>query len=193
MIDTGTRRLVLVQVGDGRFELCEVKLGGRGENCIEIIEGVSEGEQVVVAANFLIDAESNLKAVVADLAAQAGGSNAAQGSVDAKVGHRATGTVDGVDARAGTLSLNHDPVPSLKWPAMTMTGVAIRAGLLPIMWGSGTGAEVISRIAATMVGGMISSTVLTLCVMPALYALVKQWQLRAEQRRGAASPAPGPA
>ncbi len=59
-----------------------------------------------------------------------------------------------------------------------MTVVAIMAGLLPIMWGTGTGSEVMSRIAAPMVGGMISSTVLTLGVIPALYALVKQWELR---------------
>jgi len=59
-----------------------------------------------------------------------------------------------------------------------MTVVAIMAGLLPIMWGTGTGSEVMSRIAAPMVGGMISSTVLTLAVIPAIYALVKQWQLR---------------
>ncbi len=59
-----------------------------------------------------------------------------------------------------------------------MTVVAIMAGLLPIMWGSGTGSKVMSRIAAPMVGGMISSTVLTLAVIPAIYALVKQWRLR---------------
>jgi Cu(I)/Ag(I) efflux system membrane protein CusA/SilA len=59
-----------------------------------------------------------------------------------------------------------------------MTVVAIMAGLLPIMWSSGTGSEVMSRIAAPMVGGMISSTVLTLGVIPALYALVKQWRLK---------------
>jgi Cu(I)/Ag(I) efflux system membrane protein CusA/SilA len=59
-----------------------------------------------------------------------------------------------------------------------MTVVAIMAGLLPIMWGSGTGSEVMSRIAAPMVGGMISSTVLTLAVIPAIYALVKQWRLK---------------
>jgi Cu(I)/Ag(I) efflux system membrane protein CusA/SilA len=58
-----------------------------------------------------------------------------------------------------------------------MTVVAIMAGLLPIMWSSGTGSEVMSRIAAPMVGGMISSTVLTLAVIPAIYALVKQWRL----------------
>jgi Cu(I)/Ag(I) efflux system membrane protein CusA/SilA len=59
-----------------------------------------------------------------------------------------------------------------------MTVVAIMAGLLPIMWGTGTGSEVMSRIAAPMVGGMISSTVLTLAVIPAIYALVKQWELK---------------
>jgi Cu(I)/Ag(I) efflux system membrane protein CusA/SilA len=59
-----------------------------------------------------------------------------------------------------------------------MTVVAIMAGLLPIMWGTGTGSEVMSRIAAPMVGGMISSTVLTLAVIPAIYALVKQWSLQ---------------
>ena len=58
-----------------------------------------------------------------------------------------------------------------------MTVVAIMAGLLPIMWGTGTGSEVMSRIAAPMVGGMISSTVLTLAVIPAIYALVKQGRL----------------
>ncbi|MDE2297607.1 MAG: efflux RND transporter permease subunit, partial [Burkholderiales bacterium] len=63
-----------------------------------------------------------------------------------------------------------------------MTVVAIMAGLLPIMWGTGTGSEVMSRIAAPMVGGMVSSTVLTLAVIPAIYALVKQWQLRRNLR-----------
>ncbi|HUW50605.1 MAG TPA: efflux RND transporter permease subunit [Sulfuricella sp.] len=58
-----------------------------------------------------------------------------------------------------------------------MTVVAIMAGLLPIMWSSGTGSEVMSRIAAPMVGGMISSTILTLIVIPAIYALVKEWTL----------------
>ena len=59
-----------------------------------------------------------------------------------------------------------------------MTVVTTMAGLMPIMWDSGTGSEVMSRIAAPMVGGMISSTVLTLAVIPAIYALVKQWQIR---------------
>ena len=55
-----------------------------------------------------------------------------------------------------------------------MTVVAIMAGLLPIMWSQGAGSEVMRRIAAPMVGGMVSSTVLTLVVIPVIYALVKQ-------------------
>jgi len=64
VIDSGTRRIVLVQVGQGRFEPREVKTGDRSDNYVEVREGVKEGEQVVVAANFLIDAESNLKAAI---------------------------------------------------------------------------------------------------------------------------------
>ncbi|MEW5707481.1 MAG: CusA/CzcA family heavy metal efflux RND transporter [Pseudomonadota bacterium] len=59
-----------------------------------------------------------------------------------------------------------------------MTVFAITAGLLPIMWGSGTGSEVMRRIAAPMVGGMVSATILTLIVIPAIYALVKAFALR---------------
>jgi Cu(I)/Ag(I) efflux system membrane protein CusA/SilA len=54
-----------------------------------------------------------------------------------------------------------------------MTVVAIMAGLLPIMWSTGTGSEIMQRIAVPMIGGMISSTLLTLIVIPAIYALVK--------------------
>ena len=57
-----------------------------------------------------------------------------------------------------------------------MTVVAIMAGLLPILWGTGTGSEVMRRIAAPMVGGMVSSAVLTLLVIPVIYALIKQHQ-----------------
>ncbi|MDP1958016.1 MAG: efflux RND transporter permease subunit, partial [Rhodocyclaceae bacterium] len=65
-----------------------------------------------------------------------------------------------------------------------MTVVTIMAGLLPIMWSTGTGSEVMRRIAAPMVGGMISSTLLTLIVIPALYALVEEWRLRRPQTAG---------
>ena len=69
VIDTGARQVVLVDKGEGRFEPREVKLGARGERYTEIRDGVQAGEQVVTAANFLIDAESNLKAALQSMAA----------------------------------------------------------------------------------------------------------------------------
>lgn len=64
VIDSGTRQIVILDKGDGRFEPREVKTGARSDDLIEIREGVEEGNQVVVAANFLIDAESNLRAAL---------------------------------------------------------------------------------------------------------------------------------
>jgi Cu(I)/Ag(I) efflux system membrane protein CusA/SilA len=76
-------------------------------------------------------------------------------------------------------SIMHGAVERVR-PKM-MTVVAIMAGLLPIMWGTGTGSEVMRRIAAPMVGGMISSTVLTLIVIPAIYGLVMERRLARQQ------------
>jgi Cu(I)/Ag(I) efflux system membrane protein CusA/SilA len=59
-----------------------------------------------------------------------------------------------------------------------MTVCAIMASLLPIMWSHGTGAEVMQRIAVPMIGGMVSSTLLTLIVIPAIYAVVKGFSIR---------------
>jgi membrane fusion protein, copper/silver efflux system len=137
VIDSGTRQIVLIQKGEGRFEPRAVKLGARSDTDVEVIEGVKEGEQVVVAANFLIDAESNLKAAI-------GGFSSAPAAAPAKAempsttgsatptgaGHQAQGTVDSVDAKAGMINLSHGPVPSLKWPAMTMEFKAANASLL---------------------------------------------------------------
>jgi Cu(I)/Ag(I) efflux system membrane fusion protein len=69
VIDSGDRQVVIVDKGEGRFEPRDVKLGARGEGVIEITDGVAEGERVVVSANFLIDAESNLKAALGALQA----------------------------------------------------------------------------------------------------------------------------
>lgn len=68
VIDTGTRRIVILDRGEGRFEPREVKLGQRGDGMVAIREGVEEGDRVVVSANFLIDAESNLKAALSGFA-----------------------------------------------------------------------------------------------------------------------------
>jgi Cu(I)/Ag(I) efflux system membrane protein CusA/SilA len=74
-----------------------------------------------------------------------------------------------------------------------MTVAAIMAGLLPILWSTGTGSEVMQRIAVPMVGGMVSSTILTLIVIPAIYAAVKMRLVRSRPQAAAARPALNPA
>ena len=64
LIDSGNRQVVIVDRGEGRFEPRSVKVGLRGDGYVEITEGIKAGDSVVVAANFLIDAESNLKAAL---------------------------------------------------------------------------------------------------------------------------------
>jgi Cu(I)/Ag(I) efflux system membrane fusion protein len=64
ILDSGSRQAIFVDKGQGRFEPRDVKLGHRGGGYVEVREGVAEGEPVVVSANFLIDAESNLKAAL---------------------------------------------------------------------------------------------------------------------------------
>lgn len=121
MIDSGTRQIVLVQAKEGRFEPREVKLGARSDDRVEVIDGVHDGEQVVVAANFLIDAESNLKAAIGGFGHSGHGATAPSDKpAAATVGNKAEGKVEEVDAKAGTVSITHGPVPSLKWPGMTM-------------------------------------------------------------------------
>jgi Cu/Ag efflux protein CusF len=92
-----------------------VKTGGRGDEFSVVTEGLKEGESVVVAANFLLDAESNLRAALAGLK---GGSNANPDKLPAS--HTAVGKLDEVDAKTGTLLITHEPVKSLNWPTMTM-------------------------------------------------------------------------
>ncbi|RWC21260.1 MAG: efflux RND transporter periplasmic adaptor subunit [Mesorhizobium sp.] len=67
IIDTGDRQVVIVDKGEGSFEPRDVKIGMQGDGMVEIMEGLAEGEKVVVSANFLIDAESNLKAALSAL------------------------------------------------------------------------------------------------------------------------------
>ncbi len=123
VIDSGTRRVVLVDLGEGRFEPRDVKLGARGDQFVAVLDGVKEGERVVVAANFLIDAEANLKAA---LAGMTGGVDVAGKK---QVTHSAVGTLDDIDAKTGVLLITHEPVPSLNWPRMTMEFVPANESL----------------------------------------------------------------
>jgi len=78
LIDSGNRQVVIVARGEGRFEPRAVKPGAHGDGLVEIKEGLKDGEEVVVAANFLIDAESNLKAALSRFTATSAQSPADQ-------------------------------------------------------------------------------------------------------------------
>jgi Cu(I)/Ag(I) efflux system membrane fusion protein len=129
VLDSGVRQLVLVELGAGRFEPRVVKLGVRGGGYVEVLEGLKAGEAVVVSANFLIDAESNLKAALGAFGAGAGNVKPASGNstgaaagaaANGAVTHRGEGNIEAVDAAHGIVTLAHGPIASLKWPAMTM-------------------------------------------------------------------------
>lgn len=72
VIDSGSRRVVIVDKGEGKFEPRDVELGGRGDGYVEIASGVKEGDSVVVNGNFLIDSESNLQSALKGLTAASG-------------------------------------------------------------------------------------------------------------------------
>ena len=122
VIDSGTRQVVIVQRAEGRFEPHEVKLGQRGSDFVQVLNGLQEGERVVVAANFLLDAESNLKAAL-------GGMQKAE-AVAVGGGHKAEGTLNAIDAASGKVTVSHGPVPSLNWPPMKMDFVLANPSLV---------------------------------------------------------------
>ena len=125
VIDSGSKQVVIVQLGEGRFEPRVVKLGARGGEFVQVLDGVREGEMVVSSANFLIDAESNLKAALGGM--QAASPDAAKPAV---VGHKAVGILNAVDAASGSVTISHEPVASLKWPAMKMDFVLANGALV---------------------------------------------------------------
>jgi Cu(I)/Ag(I) efflux system membrane fusion protein len=119
VLDSGSSQAVLIRRGEGLFEPRRVKLGTRAEGYVELLDGVGEGEQVVVRANFLIDAESNLKAALGGFASPGGAPDAAATASAAGI-HRGKGSVGEVDVGRQKITIDHGPIPSLKWPAMRM-------------------------------------------------------------------------
>ena len=159
VIDSGTRQVALVRLDEGRFEPRELRLGRRGDDYVEVLSGVREGEQVVTSANFLIDAESNLRAALSGLgAAQGGAPTAEPATVKAEpavatsirkksvsVGHLAQGTLEAINPD-GTISITHEPIKSLGWPGMTMDFALANASLVTgIQPGSAISFEIVER------------------------------------------------
>jgi Cu(I)/Ag(I) efflux system membrane fusion protein len=89
VINSGARQLVLIDKGEGRYEPRPVKLGVQGDDYVQVLEGVKVGEPVVVSANFLIDAESNLKAALGSFGAPAAEPAPAPAQPDEHAGHTA--------------------------------------------------------------------------------------------------------
>ena len=126
VIDSGTRQVMLVALGEGRFEPRDVKLGSRGEGFVEVLSGVKEGESVVTRANFLIDSESNLKAALSGFNAEKNTSASAAGGAAAS----GEGNVVEIDVAGNKMTLDHDPIPALKWQRMEME-FEVAPGALP--------------------------------------------------------------
>lgn len=124
VIDSGSKQVVIVQLAEGRFEPRPVKLGQRGSDFVQVIDGIKAGEMVVSAANFLIDAESNLKAALSGM------QQPPAKTKTATVGHQAAGTLNAIDAANGSVTVSHGPVPSLNWPAMKMDFVLANPAVL---------------------------------------------------------------
>ncbi len=116
IIDDGERRVVLIALGEGRFKPQPVKLGQRGRDVVEVLDGVTAGDRVVVSANFLIDSESQLKAALSNLV-EPDARDQAQAS---PTRYEAQGTFDALDAEGGSVTMTHGEIPALQWPAMTM-------------------------------------------------------------------------
>lgn len=140
VLDTGTRQVALVQRGEGAFEPRPLKLGMRGDGYVEVLDGIKAGESVVVSANFLIDAESNLKAALSGfgqsapnpIPAGADQKNPSKpvGATTTRAVHRGEGTIESVDVSRSSVNLAHGPIASLKWPAMSMEFQVKDAALL---------------------------------------------------------------
>jgi len=112
IIDNGQRRVVLVAEGEGRFRPQEVETGMRDRDHVEVLAGLSGDERVVVSANFLIDAESNLQAALASFT---GGDEPA-----GPKRFETQGAFEDYFDDSGTVMMTHEPIPDLSWPAMTM-------------------------------------------------------------------------
>jgi Cu(I)/Ag(I) efflux system membrane fusion protein len=116
VIRTGERSVVIVATAEGKFRVVDVEVGMEVGGDAEIRKGLKPGDKVVVSGQFLIDSEASLRGTLARLE----GAGEPQPARAQEGVHRGRGKVNAVDAGKGFVELDHDPIPSLKWPAMTM-------------------------------------------------------------------------
>jgi membrane fusion protein, copper/silver efflux system len=117
VIRTGTRAVVIVRKDSGAFEPRDVKLGADLGEQLEVVAGLTEGDQVVASGQFLVDSEARLRSVLGSLAA-AQPASAPASAVAAASRYATQGKVESVEA--DSLTISHGPIAELKWPAMTM-------------------------------------------------------------------------
>ena len=115
LIRTGKRTLVMLALGKGRYRPAEVQVGRESGDATEIVAGLDEGDKIVASGQFLIDSEASLSGVEAR---PIGVPSATPGKSTSTL-YETTGKIEQITAQSVTLS--HEPVPALDWPAMTMT------------------------------------------------------------------------
>jgi len=112
VIRTGTRNVIILALGDGRFRALDVELGAESGGRTEVRKGLKAGDLVVLSGQFLIDSEASLSATVERLGAAE--------ATTATNTHKGRGRVTAIDAATGHIELDHEPIPSLQWPQMQM-------------------------------------------------------------------------
>lgn len=143
LIDSGDRNRVLVAAGNGHFSPVEVVAGLAQNGWVEIKQGLQAGQQVVTSGQFLIDSEASMRSALPQLAADEGIKQ-----------YLTQGVVEALDGKNVTLS--HEPVPELQWPAMTMD-FTLPPGGLPA--GIGVGSKVTFHFSVDENGSHISQIV----------------------------------
>ena len=119
VIQTGTRTVVIVQDGE-RFRVAPVKLGAEADGRTEIASGLKEGERVVASGQFLIDSEASLRGALSRLEGDVEAKPAAAAPAASKGTHQGVGRITDMNPAKGRVELDHEPIPAMKWPKMTM-------------------------------------------------------------------------
>jgi membrane fusion protein, copper/silver efflux system len=125
LIRTGRDERVIIDLGEGKFEARDVKAGIESGNYVEILDGVNEGDKIVISGQFLIDSEASMRASLTRMSEPAGddmgdmqGADEPEINVDKIVS--GSGVVKMILAADRKLNLQHEPIEDLGWPAMTM-------------------------------------------------------------------------
>lgn len=120
LIRTGREERVIIALGEGKFEARDVKAGIESGNYVEILNGIKDGEEIVISGQFLIDSEASMRASISRMSElDTDKSEMSMDTVDSKT-VSAKGTLMIIKADEHKLNIQHDPINELGWPSMTM-------------------------------------------------------------------------